>query len=168
MAQGDPLDSILSCILTEKIDIVVIGTHGRCGFDRLLLGSTTDRVMRSANCPVLIVPKTASKTAGSSWENQAHRLDHVLLCTDFSHDSERALAYAISAAEEYNAKLTLLNVIESVSRTEMAVEVVTGADQRLSELASVATKKDINAIRVGTPYKEIINYILGIVSDSLL
>ena len=53
--EGVAADSILSFAQVQKADLIVMGTHGRRGFDRLMLGSVTDRVMRTAPCPVLAV-----------------------------------------------------------------------------------------------------------------
>jgi len=54
---GVAADSILSFAQSQEADVIVIGTHGRRGFDRLMLGSVTDRVMRTAPCPVIAASK---------------------------------------------------------------------------------------------------------------
>ena len=59
--QGNAPNCILSFAQEENIEIIVMGTHGRRGFDRLVLGSTTDRIMRRAGCPVLVVSDAAYK-----------------------------------------------------------------------------------------------------------
>jgi nucleotide-binding universal stress UspA family protein len=58
---GVPYEEILKKASEEKVDLVVIGTHGRAGIDHLLFGSTAERVVRKAACPVLTVrpPSTA-------------------------------------------------------------------------------------------------------------
>lgn len=53
--EGSPADSILNTIEEEGIDLVVMGTSGKHGLDRFLLGSVTEKVVRSAKCPVLVV-----------------------------------------------------------------------------------------------------------------
>ncbi len=53
---GKPYEEILSTINRENIDLVVMGATGRHGFNRVLLGSTTDRVLRSSKIPVVVVP----------------------------------------------------------------------------------------------------------------
>jgi len=53
--EGSPADSILDMIEKEGIDLVVMGTSGKHGLDRFLLGSVTEKVVRSAKCPVLVV-----------------------------------------------------------------------------------------------------------------
>ena len=53
--EGSPADTILKTIADENIDLVVMGTSGKHGLDRFLLGSVTENVVRSASCPVLVV-----------------------------------------------------------------------------------------------------------------
>ena len=55
-AGGDPAEEILRYATEQPIDLIVVGTHGRTGVSRLLLGSVAERVMRGARCPVLVVP----------------------------------------------------------------------------------------------------------------
>jgi nucleotide-binding universal stress UspA family protein len=56
---GVPYREILALATDERADLVVIGTHGRGGLDRALLGSVADRVVRLAPCPVLTVREPA-------------------------------------------------------------------------------------------------------------
>ena len=116
--QGIAPDSILSIAQAQKADVIVMGTHGRRGYDRLMLGSVTDRVMRRAPCPVLAVCKAhesvAADMAAGKERSHVHHLSRILFCADFSGNSERALSYAISATAEYDAELTLLHVLEEV------------------------------------------------------
>lgn len=56
---GEPFKEILRVIKGGKIDLVVMGTFGKTRIDRLLFGSTTERVMRRASCPVLVVPPSS-------------------------------------------------------------------------------------------------------------
>lgn len=53
--KGIPDDEILKVARDKKIDLIIIGTHGRTGIDRLLFGSTAEKVVRKAPCPVLSV-----------------------------------------------------------------------------------------------------------------
>jgi nucleotide-binding universal stress UspA family protein len=88
-------------------DLVVMGTHGRSGLPRLMLGSAAERVLRKAPCPVLVVPPHA--VLRDSGTPPWHR---VVCGIDFSDASLAALEYAISLAEESDATLTLLHAIE--------------------------------------------------------
>jgi nucleotide-binding universal stress UspA family protein len=89
-------------------DLLVLGSHGRSGFERLLLGSVTEKVMRKAPCATLIVPRRAPDTAPDA----PLQFRSVLCSVDFSDGSLRALEYAMAMAEESDARLTLLHVIE--------------------------------------------------------
>ncbi len=70
---GDPQATIIDQAVSKKADLIVMGTHGRRGFKRLLLGSVTEAVLREAPCPVLTVPPHVSATASEAGV-QAHSL----------------------------------------------------------------------------------------------
>jgi len=55
IAEGSPADVILETIENEKIDLVVMGSSGKSGFDRLILGSVAEKVVKAAECSVLVV-----------------------------------------------------------------------------------------------------------------
>ena len=89
-------------------DLLVLGTHGRSGFQRLMLGSVAEKVVRRASCPVLTVPCAPAGHA------DAPVFKHVLCGVDFLETSARAVEYALSLAEEANGRLTLLHTLEWV------------------------------------------------------
>jgi nucleotide-binding universal stress UspA family protein len=167
--EGTAPDSVLSFAQAQKADLIVMGTHGRRGFDHLMLGSVTDRVMRSAPCPVLVVrkPPHDSMAAGKEW-HYVHRLSRILFCADFSKNSERALKYALSATAEYDAELTLLHVLEevpSLAKTEEAIAVATEQLDKLLPPEVRRTRKIKTAVRIGKPYWEIIQLALEAETD---
>ena len=87
--EGTAADVILSLAQEREADLIVMGTHGLRGFDRLMLGSVTDRVMRAASCPVLAVREPPHDLVAAGQErHNPHRLDRILACTDFSEDSD--------------------------------------------------------------------------------
>jgi len=88
------------------IDLVVVGTHGRTGIRKLLLGSAAEEIFRMAVTPVLTVGPRVS-----SHPPREVGLRSILLAVDLTPISERAAAYAISLAQEHQAKLTLLHVV---------------------------------------------------------
>jgi nucleotide-binding universal stress UspA family protein len=53
---GQPYGAIVDCAENERIDLIVMSSHGRSGLSRMLIGSVTDKVLRAASCPVLVVP----------------------------------------------------------------------------------------------------------------
>jgi nucleotide-binding universal stress UspA family protein len=61
--QGDPGESIAAAAEAEQCDLIVVGTHGRTGFQRSLAGSVSDYVIRNAPCPVLVVRPSSRRAA---------------------------------------------------------------------------------------------------------
>jgi nucleotide-binding universal stress UspA family protein len=158
--QGNPSDLILSFVQSYNIEVIVMGTHGRRGFDRLMLGSTTDRVIRKASCPVLVVSNPSHNEMTTTPEGQ-HRLSRILYCTDFSVNSERALQYAISVAAEYGAELTLLHVVEEKSSGRRAEAVLAMCREQLDKIVPGPEGRNFNVrceVKVGKAYEEIVRY----------
>jgi nucleotide-binding universal stress UspA family protein len=107
LGQGE-LWTIFSKLIEEhEIDLVVVGTHGRTGLEKMLIGSVAERVFRLAPCPVLTV---GPRVQGDVSDDAA--LERVLYATDFSAAAESAAAYALSLAQEQQAVLTILHVAE--------------------------------------------------------
>ena len=142
---GAAPDCILLFAQERKTDLIVMGTHGRRGFDRLVLGSVTDRVMRRAPCPVLVISNlpNESTTEGRGGQH-VHHLNRILFCTDFSENSERALSYAISVTEEYDAELILLHVLEPVPSPAKTKIAVVRATELLDKLIPPGKRKTLN------------------------
>jgi nucleotide-binding universal stress UspA family protein len=103
---GDASTTIIDEALTSNVDLIVMGTHGRRGFKRLLLGSVTETVLREAPCAVLTVPPHAP--AGST----RVVFKRILCPIDFSASSLQALGFALDLARQSNGTVTLLNVVE--------------------------------------------------------
>jgi nucleotide-binding universal stress UspA family protein len=91
-------------------DLIVIGSHGRSGFERLLLGSVTEKVVRKSPCPVMVVPPRAQDAPGPGLIHGGR--PRILCAVDFSDASLSALEYAMSLAEEADADLSLVHAIE--------------------------------------------------------
>jgi len=89
-------------------DLIVMGTHGRSGFQRLMLGSVTEKVLRKARAPVLTVPSALSALDPAGREP----FRRILCAVDFSECSMAGLRYAASLAEESRARLATVHVIE--------------------------------------------------------
>ncbi len=94
--------------IIAKGDLIVTGTHGRSGVGKLLMGSVAEKIFRRASCPVLTVGPGISGEPDSVVD-----LHQILFATDLSAVSVAALPYAISLAEENNARLYILHVSES-------------------------------------------------------
>ena len=160
-------DCILAFAEAQNVDLIVMGTHGRRGVDRFMLGSVTERVMRKAACPVLAVRKPPHDPIGPGRQGSVH-LSRVLLCTDFSENSQRALDYAISLATEYKAELILLHVLEDISvsaNIEQAITTTTLQLDRLIPLEGREMGRIKTLVRIGKPYQQIIQLALEAQSD---
>lgn len=89
-------------------DLIVLGTHGRSGLKRLVLGSVAERVLREAACPVMTVPPAVPDAVPA-----LPGLFRRILCpVDFSESSRAALEYALSIAQEADADLMVAHVLE--------------------------------------------------------
>ena len=92
----------------EGFDLIVMGTHGHRGFDRVMLGSVAERVLRSVSCPVLTVPPAAPDAVPI----RPGLFTDIVCGVDFAPASDAAARLAISLAEEADAHLTLVHAIE--------------------------------------------------------
>lgn len=121
VGEGDAANEILERSIALPSDLIVMGTHGRHGFDRLVLGSVTEKVIRKARCPVLTVPPGTAEAVPAS-----QLFKRILCAIDFSEASLKALDYAISLAEEADAHLMLAHVVEVMpaphSQSEASLE----------------------------------------------
>jgi nucleotide-binding universal stress UspA family protein len=106
LVEQEPVAAIIDAAAAWPADLIVLGTHGRTGFERLMLGSVSEKVLRKASCPVLTVPQRTFSVR--------HRLTAgpILCPIDFSAASLRALEYATSIAAPDGAGVHVLNVIE--------------------------------------------------------
>jgi nucleotide-binding universal stress UspA family protein len=138
VAEGPTVTEILRIAAEEASDLLVIGTHGRRGFDRLLLGSVAEAVLHKAGCPVLTVPAAAPAAAPALPRR-------LLVAIDFSPASALGLEYALSLAEEGQSDLCVLHVnewpaypptwYESAAKTEaLRQAVIDGAREELRRM----------------------------------
>ena len=157
--QGSAPDCILAFAEAQKAEVIVMGTHGRRGFDRLVLGSVTDRVMRRAPCPVLVVCHPPHESTVAEERSHVHHLSRILYCTDFSENSKRALSFAISATAEYDAELTLLHVLEGAPSAAKTQETLTAVTEQLTKLISAEASRTLRikkTVLIGKPYQQIL------------
>ena len=106
---GTIWDVISDDLRKKKIDLVVVGTHAPVGLEKLLAGSVAEEILRAVDCPVMTVGphvKPGMLKAGKFHE--------VLCANDFRPESLEAINYAAALAQEHNAHVTLLHVIEKI------------------------------------------------------
>ena len=116
---GKVCDALSEIIREQEIDLLVAGTHGRTGLGKLVMGSVAEEIFRQAPCPVLTVGPGVASTQGVRGARHDHELSPVqiklrqIFCaTDFKPNSADTVPYAVSLAREFQARLTLLHVIE--------------------------------------------------------
>ena len=103
--EGNAATRIVEQAKSSQADLIAMGTHGLSGFERFMLGSVAEKVLRKATCPVMTVPPAAVTAARVPYTR--------LLCpVDFAESSRGALRFAFALAEEADAKLTILHVFD--------------------------------------------------------
>ena len=116
VATGIPSEEVITVARAEDSDLIVVGTRGKTGLAHVLLGSTAERVIRGAPCPVLTVrmePADTKQEEGAL--SRPITLERILVPVDFSDCSLDALEYAVVVAQQSKASLMLLHVLEPVS-----------------------------------------------------
>lgn len=167
---GQPAARILVRSHDSQSDLIVMGTHGTSGFEHLLLGSVTEKVLRRAPCPVLTVPPQTQATSSLPFRK-------LLCAVDFSDSSLQGFERACSLAKESDAALTLLHVIEwpwheppppvledlpsdqAAALAEFRRYVQTSAMERLKALTPEAAGGHVSIeprVANGKPYAEIL------------
>jgi len=101
--EGDIHSQLDNAIQKHDADLVIIGTRGRTGLRKILLGSVAEEIFRTVPIPVL--------TVGPHSEAARANIREILFATDFASEAPSAAAYAISLAQEFQARLTLLHVV---------------------------------------------------------
>ncbi len=156
---------ILDYANDNDIDLIVMGTHGRRGLRRLLLGSVTEEVVRLAPCPVMTIPE---KEEARTLENAGT----IVAPVDFSEHSRLAVSYAKELAGLYGARLHLVHVIDEVVFPDFYVPVMVSpasvsenlkkqATERLQRLDAETTGPDVESevhVLSGHPPGEIVEF----------
>lgn len=106
---GQPWEAVARVMRQQRIDLLVVGTHGRTGFRKLVLGSQAETIFRQAPCPVLTVGPHVGPPVFETWSPKV-----ILFATDFSQTSLHAFPCALSMAEEAQATLVLAHFMPLV------------------------------------------------------
>jgi nucleotide-binding universal stress UspA family protein len=108
VSAGPVWQRVADTIDEKRSALLVLGTHGRTGFGKLVLGSVAESAFREAPCPVLTVGPKALRSKSSGAQAK-----HFLVPTDLSPESMNALPYGLSLARATGGDLTLLHVVKS-------------------------------------------------------
>ena len=158
-----PAAAIVGEANTLNADLIVIGTHGRSGLERLMLGSVTEKILRKASCPVLTVPSAAPDAVPIGPQG----FTHILCGIDFTAACSKALAYAAAFARDTHARLTMMHVsdvvhvvdIESSLAVDAAIDsaVHDAAQRRLNEIVPSGVTVH-TVIGRGKAHRELLQY----------
>lgn len=154
VARGRLWEVLGEFIKEKNIDLIVLGTHGRRGLKKLVLGSVAEQIFRLARCPVLTIsPHSVTERTAQT------RIATILFATDFSSGSHRALPYAKSLARTNNAHLILLHAVSAGAEivpidlsageaavdlsSEIAAQALAGAREQMAEMVSCGTIREL-------------------------
>ena len=160
---AEPAEQIIAYAEDKAVDLVVMGTHGRRGVDRMLFGSVAEEVVRKAPCPTLTVRNDADRAPSKA-------VRRVLAPIDFSDASKVAVQHAKEIALTYGAEVDLLHVVEepvypSAYGYEAAAfptaEVLENVEAQLADLAreKIGYEHVMIEAQTGNPSSQILDYI---------
>jgi nucleotide-binding universal stress UspA family protein len=149
VAKGRVWDVLCSVIENEGTDLLVLGTHGRGGLKKLALGSVAEEVLRRAACPVLTVGPNVPPA-----DERTVAFKTILFATDFGPASARAFAYALSLAEDCQARLILLHMVPPMPVADMGPVVYCPAfylAQELTDWQATVKKESLRRLKEFVP-----------------
>jgi nucleotide-binding universal stress UspA family protein len=166
VALGRPADEIAYCCQSRAADLVVTATRGRSGLERMVLGSVTEKLMHTLNCPLLAVRETGRKV------DEERIFNRILVGADFSVDSNLAVEYGLGLAQEFQAEVHLAHVIDPKAFKNLMEPGAApqGPDQpvfreRINERLTAMIPSEANywcrpvtAVLAGRPYDELAKY----------
>ena len=167
---GHAADEITRIVEEQDIDLVISATRGRSGLKRLILGSVTERLMRTLTCPLLVVQ--GPDKAFVAPDDQEVNIKSILIGCDFSPDSDVAFEHGLSLAQEFQSELHLAHVVETsiyqeLHKTESPVEeelqqeITARLIQKLQDMVPEDARnwcKPQTSLLNGHPYEELVNY----------
>jgi nucleotide-binding universal stress UspA family protein len=133
IGEGKTWEVMSDLIEQKEIDLVVLGTRGRTGLGKTLLGSVAEQILRQSQCPVLTVGPHVNL-----WSGEFAKMREILYATDLAADFPIAAPYAVSLAQENQAHLVLLHVIEDPKAGDLvnSTEVVEFKERKLQQLVT--------------------------------
>jgi len=133
IGEGNIWEVVSGLIKEKEIDLVVLGTRGRTGLGKTILGSVAEQILRQSPCAVLTVGPHVNV-----WSDEYAKMREILYATDLTADSPTAAPYAISLALENQAHLVLLHVIEDGKAGDLvdSPEVVDVKERKLQQLVT--------------------------------
>jgi nucleotide-binding universal stress UspA family protein len=157
---GDVEHEIRKTMESAKADFLVMGTHGNRGLEKWFMGSVTERMLRRSAIPLITMRGTARTQTPPA-------LKRILVTTDFSEGTDRALEYAFSIAQECQAKITLMHVIDERAPDMLEAGKPSLAASARQQLEKLIPEEALDwceaAVRVefGNPYQVIFKKLIS-------
>lgn len=136
-------------VVDHRVDLVVVGTVGRTGLSKVLLGSIAEELVRECHCPVLTVGRSAADVS-------TIQRTGILCPIDFSSESLAAVPFAVSLAEKYGCSLVMLHCLEGIPESPYVESQL--AKARLRDMVSDRLKAEI-LVELGSPATLISNFV---------
>lgn len=148
VCHGQVWGNLAESTAQQQIDLIVLGTHGRTGLGKLLLGSVAENILRHAACPVLTVGPRVSGHAkllpipelGHDIAPPELELRQILCATNFGSNSRMVANAAVSLAQEFRSRLTILHVIEDYRQLSRKLGPMEEGIRQLQELVAPETR----------------------------
>lgn len=159
--QGDPEHEINGVVQEKNIDLVITSTHGNSGGKRLLIGSVTEKMMKTIRCPLLVLNH---RCLSEQTKNPGIRLEKILVGCDFSPDSGFSFTYGLELAIKFQSKLYLAHVIrpKDYEKKHKDVDILRAQmKNKLQEMIPDPHKcrsLPKTVLLEGKPYKELLNF----------
>jgi len=169
--EGAPAAAILYLAQERAVSLIVLGTHGRRGFDRMMLGSVTERILRHASCPVLTIRRAATDSGKPDKADDPVPIRRILCCIDFSAHSQRASEYALLIAASYQTDVTFLHVLDpEPDSADVGKDTAAAmADfEKTITLAGLTPTRTHLEVRLGKAYQEILKFASEAHSDLIV
>lgn len=115
LEEGEIGETIKDAVTKYNIDVIALGTHGRQGLQKLLMGAVAEKILRLARCPVLTVGPQSNEFVPE------RRPRTVLFATDFSTDCVHAMNCAVSLAHKFTARLISVHVVTNVAEDPQVI-----------------------------------------------
>lgn len=155
--RGKVAPEVMKAVKENKIDLVLMGTHGASGFNEYFIGSNADRVVKVCPCPVITI-QTQSKKLGFT---------NIVLPIDDDFNSRQKVASTVSLAKKFAAKIHLLGLPEKNGNVNLkAFQIKIASVEKVIKKSGLAY--DCKIIKTDSMAKTALNYAKKVKADLIV